>query len=341
MRRILARAIEGFAATSADRLLIFGVLVATLFGFAFVWIATIENVLFIENGVGLLQNYGLFAAILGDAVLFFLTKKYFDCCRHIARHGQFGRNREVKRAAIELLAECRLRTDRRFAYLFFVLLGVLALAGNISLHAFGYVDRNWHGDVFDSLRHPYSFALNKIFSFYSWCVVFPICGYVALITTIRLSEMIAAIGKDHSIEYDLLHPDNAGGFASVQLATAYFNIGVVLAYLQIALYTVTFRSVNVHQLLAYGLTTFALLAANFMIFGRVDRAITEKKRAALAKTKDRAYQGDSLSFEIFRYYVDVFSRKSLQRRLSLAILSLKSAAIALPPILKGLHLLTS
>lgn len=341
MRLIFSRLVARFSATTAECLLVLGVSIAAVFGAAFMLTARYEHVLTIEDGVGLLENYGLIAALFSDAVLFFLTKKYLDCCFLVANTAPFRQNLTVREAKLSLFRECRLQTERRFAYFFFFMLGCLALTGNISLHIFDDVQNHWNGDVFDSLRHPYSFSLNKIFSFYSWCIVFPICGYIALTSTLQIYRMVGAVEKDCGIGYDLLHPDNAGGFASIRLAIAYFNIGIALIYLQIALYTVTFHGINIAQAGAYALTTIAFLIANLAIFGRIDRIIEKKKQSALNEVKARAYDGDITNFEIFRYYLDVFSKRSLRRRLTYAILTLKSVAIAIPPIVKGLHLITS
>lgn len=339
MRSVLSRAVTSFSSSSAEKLLLFGTSVAILFGAAFVLISKIENVLVLENGVGFLENFGLIAALFSDAVLFFLIKKYLDSCRDISKH--FGYNAHVKEASRQLTKDVQLETDRRFALPFFITLGLVALASNISIHIFGEVGYHWNGDVFDSLKHPYSFALNKVFSLYSWCCVLPLCSYVALVSTIQMSDAVSALKQDSGVEYDLLHPDGAGGFASIRLAITYFNLAVIVLYLQISLYTVTFGRINLPEAAAYVLATTALLLANFVVFRKTDHALEAKRLSTLSRMKDRTYGGDLVSLEILRYYLDTFSRKSLQRRLSVILLALKSLAIAIPPAIKVLHFLSS
>ncbi|MFT3939186.1 hypothetical protein [Rhodopseudomonas sp.] len=341
MRRILTKAADCFVTANADRILISGVAIAAAFAAAFVLSGLTEGVLRIPGGVGFLQNYGLIAAILGDAVLFFLAKKYLECCQEIAKPSSFGPVKGVRTLHIQFLRDLRLKTPLRFILYLFVIVGLIALVGNTSLHIRGALSNQWTEFVFDSLDHPLSFATNKAFSLYSWLLVLPFCAYISIVATRQISRITEALDRNESVKYDLLHSDNAGGFAQMRIATFYFNLGVLIIYLQIALYTLTFNHANGFQLGAYAATTGVLLFGNFAMFGRIDKMISNKERLAHDQRKNKAYQGDRLNFEILKYYTDVFSKNSLQKRLTAVTISLKSAAIAIPPILKMMTLAPS
>src|SRR5437660_1076853 len=69
---------EQFVRRSPMTLRAFGV-VASFADFAVLYIAAVEEgVLYISGGVGLLNNYGLFSTILGNAIFLYLAKKYYD-----------------------------------------------------------------------------------------------------------------------------------------------------------------------------------------------------------------------------------------------------------------------
>lgn len=341
MWKLLAIGTVSFNRTSSEKMLLLGIFIASTFFVIFLVTAHFENVLYIENGVGFVENYGLIAALICDALLFFLTKKYLAACELVYEKSSFGHIDRIQIAKNKLKNTIYLKTPEKFALLFFVLLGVIALSSNIALHIGGDVSKHWNGDVFDSLAHPYSFGLNKAFSFYSWCLVIPFCGFVALASTQFLGSTADAIYDSVDAHYDLLNSDNAGGFGQIRYAVMFFNLGIVLVYLQITLYMVTFSGLNWRQLIAYMLATLALLAANFIFFSRIERVIHKKRNEALDLVKSQAYDGDRLKFDILRYYLEEFSRKSLQRRLSLFVLTLKSVAIIIPPVIKGLLLVAS
>jgi hypothetical protein len=68
---------EQFVRRSPMTLLVFGAL-ASLADFAVLYMAAVkEDVLYINQGVGLLNNYGLLSTIYSNAVFPYLAKKYY------------------------------------------------------------------------------------------------------------------------------------------------------------------------------------------------------------------------------------------------------------------------
>ena len=335
MARALTTAIQGLITTEADRLLLGSVAIALFFGITLYVVASFDCVLFIEGGVGFFQNYGLFTAIVGDAILFFLTKKFHQCVTSMAESNVGGQNLKVLNIVRDLNRSLSLLNKNRFILYAFMLFGLLFVSSNVAQHVFGQPDVHWRGDVFDSLRHPASFTMNKLFLLYSWCIVIPLCAFIFLITSVYMSRIFIALSFDENSKYDLLNPDNAGGYSAARYASAYLNIALSIVYLQISLYVLTFQGANPEHIIGYAIATLLLLFANAIVFRKVETVIAKKKDSALNDLKSKTYSGDQLHFDIYRYYVDIFSKHALQRRLSVLVFSVKSVVIVIPPIVNG------
>ena len=200
MRTLISKLTIGFSDRSADQLLLIGVFAAAVFFIALYFSAVLEDVLLIKNGVGLLQNYGLFAALIGDAILFYLAKKYFESAQ-IIRLGIHSDSSKIdKKTEFDLLSAVQLQTRHRFIAYIFLLVGMFLLSSNIAIHILGNAEGHWRGDVFDSLRHPVSFYMNKLFLFYSWVLVIPLCAYVATLATITVRNAADTIASDYKCQ---------------------------------------------------------------------------------------------------------------------------------------------
>src|SRR5216684_1259589 len=69
---------DQFVRRSPTQLLVFGLVVSFLDFSVLYFAAAREGVLRINGGIGLLNNYGLFSTILGNAIFFYVARKYYD-----------------------------------------------------------------------------------------------------------------------------------------------------------------------------------------------------------------------------------------------------------------------
>lgn len=334
MHRIAKYLANRFVESTPERILAAGVAIACIFGAAIFIAAWYENVIFIEEGIGFAENYGWFAALLGDAVLLFLAKKYFDVVQNSYQSLPFEAVRVESDQKSRIHAIAGLDDGKNRAFYFMAFIGFCFVVSNVSLQLLGETEKHWRGDVFDSPLHPATSVLNKLFLLYSWGVLVPFCAYISIFTSLYISHLAKIISETKDIKYDLLNPDRAGGFSEILAPRIYLNIGASILYLQITLYTIVFQGANIEHYVGYFFVTLLLIFGNFFIFWKIDQAVEMKRIEAISATKEDAYKGDALKLDIFKYYMETFGKRTLQMRLTRIIVSVKSVAIIIPPIIK-------
>jgi hypothetical protein len=285
-------------------LLFVSVAISLMAGAILYFAAKSEGVLHINGGVGFLQNYGLLATLIGNAMLPYLARTYCDQVREISRSTVTTHGTAIHKEMRVLT--CMLRLEGKYIYILYLLfmIGAMFWISNVSFHFFGYSKAHW-GNVFDSLQHLRSFSVNRLNNVYSWIIIFPFCGYVVLLSSIQLVRAISKAAKDDSIRYDLLNPDNSGGFAAVGRAHLTFNFLLAITYLQIVLYTTTFKTTNIEHIVAYFGLTLVFIFGNSIFMADANRQIKRLRIEALNVCKERAYSGDNLQFQILKYALEI------------------------------------
>lgn len=294
-------------------LLVVGIVLA-LADFGLLYRAAVKDgVLYIEGGVGLLQNYGLLATVLGNSVYFYLARKYYDAAYSIKKSKALI-NAEPVENPLSLLTSIIKLEKPAFRILLYVLIlvGALYWTGNVRTHVFGDPKLRW-GDkmFFDTLNHRSSFYASKFHDLYSWVIVLPFVGFVLILTSFQYRRTIRAAVRGKALHYDLLNPDRRGGFLFVEKAHLVFNLIIALIYLQVTMHIETFKVVNAGYVSSYMVLTLLLISVNRIFLGHIYSAIKELKLESLNKVKDKAYNNDKLSFEILKYCyerrIDVFA----------------------------------
>jgi hypothetical protein len=193
--------------------------------------------------------------------------------------------------------------EREYRVLIYLLIviGSAYWISNVGFHVIGNPEIHWGHKVFDSPDHRLTFYASRVHNVYTWLIVLPLLGHVMIYTSIQLKKLIAIAAQQHALRYDLLNPDQKGGFLFVEKAHVAFNFVIALVYLQITVHIETFERMNAEHLIAYIFVTLLLIGINRIFLGDVYSTIKELKLDALNSVKDNVYENDKLSFEILRY----------------------------------------
>src|SRR4051812_10582812 len=140
-------------------LLVFGICLS-LVDFATLYLASArEGVLHIQNGIGLLDNFGLLSTVFGNAVSLYLARKYYEgVCSISASKAVVRSSASIERALSTLADMMKMRGTHGFLFYGFVTVGVVAWLSNVSGHVFDNPELRWGHKVFDSLNHPVTFV---------------------------------------------------------------------------------------------------------------------------------------------------------------------------------------
>lgn len=298
--RALART---FVRRSPTALLAFGLALSFLDAVALYAAAAEESVLEIDQGVGLLSNFGLFTTVLGNALLLYLGSHYYRAVCSIWDSDSAVDSTVIERSLSDLRAKLELRDTTRLILYLLLTVGALAWISNVSSHVLGNAEIRWGHKVFDSPDHPLTFCASRLHNLVTWVLIIPFVSYVVLVTSRHLWELMTAASRAGLLKYDLLNPDQRGGFAFVDRAALAFNAMIAVAYVQITLHIETFK-MNYDHIIAYVLSTIALIAINQAFLGRIYATVGRLKRDALNRVKDNVFKSDALSFEILKYYYD-------------------------------------
>ncbi len=319
---------EQFVRRSPTTLLAFGIAFALVDFAALYGAAAREGVLHVSQGIGLLNNYGLFSTLLGNAVFFYVAKKYYDSVCSMGTSKAVAKTAPIKKALSGLTDMITMQREYgRWVYLMIVV-GAIAWLLNVKFHVIDNPEVKWGQKVFDSPDHPLSFTASRLHNLYTWLIVLPLLAHVMISSSIQLRRGIAS-SRDGALTYDLLNPDQRGGFGFVDKANIVFNVVAALVYLQITMHIETFERMNAEHVIAYVTLTVLLVVINRIFLGDVYATIKTMRLKSLNEVKEKVYDDDKLSFEILKY--------CYERRVSaLSIINfvIKAGAIVIPGVLK-------
>lgn len=320
---------EQFVRRSPMTLLAFSIAFSLVDFAALYSAAAREGVLHISEGIGLLNNYGLFSTILGNAVFLYVAKKYYDSIYSMGTSKAVAKTAPIKKALSALTDMITMRREhRRWVYLMIVV-GAIAWLLNVKFHVIDNPEVKWGQKVFDSPDHPLTFIASRLHNLYTWLIVLPLLAHVMISTSIQLRRAIAAASREGALMYDLLNPDQRGGFGFVDKANIVFNVVAALVYLQITMHIETFERMNAEHVISYFTLTVLLVMINRIFLGDIYATIKTLRLESLNEVKDKVYNDDQLSFEILKY--------CYERRVSaLSIINfvIKASAIVIPGVLK-------
>jgi len=290
-----------FVCRSATTLLAFGIAIS-LVDFAALYLAAVrEGVLHVPAGIGLLNNYGLFSTLLGNAISLYVAKKYYDAVCAIESSKAIIATAPIKAPLTTLGEMIKMQQKYQFKIYPLVTLGALYWASNVAFHIFGNPEVKWGHKVFDSLDHPLTFSANRIHSFYTFVIIMPLVGYVLICSSIQLRRAIAIASEKGALAYDLLNPDQRGGFGFVDRVHVAFNAVIAFIYIQFTMHIGTFERMNSEHVIGFIILTVLLIGGNRMFLGDIYAKIKGLRLESLNRMKDKVYEDDKLSFEILKY----------------------------------------
>src|SRR5919205_6497 len=288
-----------------------------------------DGVLRIDRGVGLLNHYGFFSTIFGNAFALYAAKKYYDGVCSIRTSKAVVNPAVVEAALGDLTDMIELRGKYNFFMYLLVVFGSLWWASNLATHVLGDPVAKW-GPVFDSLDHPWSFFVGRLHIIYLEVIIMPLVVYVMVCSSLELKKVMRIASREGVLTYDLLNPDQRGGFGFVDNAVLAFNVVAALVYIQITLYIETYAKYNLEHVVDYVILTLLLIGINKIFFADMYGMIKRLRVESLNKVKDEVFKNNNnLSFEILKY---CYERRI--RTLTVANFLVQAGAIAVPGIVK-------
>jgi hypothetical protein len=295
--RVLA---EQFVRRSPMTLLVFGIAIS-LADFLILYTAAAHGgVLYIDQGVGMLNNYGLFSTLVGNAVFFYLAKKCYDDVCSMSASKAVSDAAPIEESLVALTEKIKMQREYQFPIYLLIVIGALFWVKNVSSHLFGNPEATWGHKVFDSTDHPLSFTASRLHNVYTWMIVYPLLVHVMIYSLLQLRWAITKGAWECALAYDLLNPDQRGGFAFVDNAAITFNTVVAMIYIQITLHIETFK-MNSEHIVDYLALTLLLVVINRIFMNDIYAKIKVLRLEALNKVKEKVYEDNKMSFEILKY----------------------------------------
>ncbi|MDQ3816670.1 MAG: hypothetical protein M3362_03135, partial [Acidobacteriota bacterium] len=256
------------------------------------------------------------------------AKKYYEGVCSIRDSKAVIDKAVVKKPLKDLTAMIELHGKYRYIMYFLLILGTIFLVSNAAIHIFGNPVARW-GLVFDSLDHPWSFVGGRLHNIYTWVIIMPFVAHVVICSSIQLRRAMAVASNKSALQYDLLNPDQRGGFGFIDNSLLAYNVIAALVYVEITMHIETFSRLNLEHLVDYVILTALLVGVNKMFFADMYAAVKRRRLESLNKVKDEVFQNNSLSFEILKY---CYERRV--RTLSVANFLIQAGAIAAPGVVK-------
>lgn len=277
--------------------------VISLLDFAMLYAAAgREGVLRINDGIGVLNHYGLFVTILGNAVLPYAAKKYYDSVRSIESSKAVVKSGPIDKSLASLTAMIELRGRYGFFIYMLLIVGFLVWLMNLNIYLLGNPEIRFGLKVFDSPDHPVTFSVTRVHGFYTWLIIMPLVAHVVTFSSLQLRRAMGIATREGALRYDLLNPDGRGGFGFLRKAQVGFSVITGLVYVQILLYSLDriLRTVP-EAVVSFGIVTIMLVSVNLTVFPDIYKQIKKLRFESLDRLKDKVYENDRLSFEILRY----------------------------------------
>lgn len=291
---------ERLLRSNPSALLAYGMVISVLDAAILYSAAAREGVLHIRGGVGLLENYGILSTLAGNALLLYLVSRYYKAVRSIWASKAVIHSQVIERSLSSLAAQIAFRGRARFIVYGFIVTGALAWLSNVTSHLLGDQEVRWAGRVFDSPEYPLTFLASRLHNLLTWVVIMPLAGHVVVVISEQLRRLMARAVREDAVKYDLLNPDQRGGFGFIDRAALAFNTAALLVYCQITLHIGTFK-VNPDHIASYVLATVLVISVNMMFFGGLRSMVKELKLEALNEVKEKVFLNDQLSLEVLKY----------------------------------------
>jgi hypothetical protein len=300
-------------------------------GFDFLFLlgaAAKESVLHIPQGVGLLDNLGLLSTVIGNAFSLYIVRRYYDYVCAIRDSKALVSPKVIKPALSRLRAMIRMHKRAVFIIIILVAAGAYFWTSNLMSH-YGDPQIRWgHKLFFDTRDHHLSFIASRVHNFVTWVIIGPFVLHVMIVTTFQLRRMLTAGCRRKALKYDLLNPDQRGGFGFAENAHIVFNVVVALIYVIVTMHIITFERMNPDHFALYLFLTLALVGTNWVFLGDIYEQIKILRSDSLNEFKDRFF-ANTLDFEVYKYCM-----KQKVSAFSFETIVIKTAGFIIPPLVQ-------
>nr|VFJ65166.1 MAG: hypothetical protein BECKFW1821A_GA0114235_11922 [Candidatus Kentron sp. FW] len=261
-----------------------------------------------NNGVGLLEHYGVWAILVTDPLLLILTALAYRKFNLVMEALPFSENfdavRQTENSLKNYLEFLHMEGKSVYLYIFLVLVGILSWINNIRqtidpLSIYG-------NDVFDAYQYTWGFIANKFNLFSSWVFVYPLVGFFLVSMSISTRLLLEKCISMNVLKPNILHPDGCYGLSSL----GSLNISLLGPYL--FTYLTIFALLSTHEdQYASIIAPLVLLTTIFIIVSFITISpITRIGKGAKRQAHERL---TSKNKEIEHNEIEIDNRFSVER----------------------------
>lgn len=236
--------------------------------------------------VGLLKHPGIFAVIFGDISVFVLATKCAQLSNKLAHKTPNKNHRLTRRYYMRYFLRPAFANNGTFFRIFYFMsfIGILCLISQtIKLLEPLYYYKH---DTFDSIIHPYSFIVNRINLFVSWCIVIPLFFSYLLIYLYHTNVFTKKINRHQLLAFVVEHPDRCGGYSFVGNLNIFYMLGLLIAVIESMLLMYTHSKADTSNLLPIIAATIAFISLSYFSIYETTKSI----RQLGANIKNRDYK---------------------------------------------------
>lgn len=232
-----------------------------------------QTLILLAPGVGLLQHPGIFSVVVGDSILFVLAS--ISSKRFLATGVKIPTKKPVliERYFRSKIVRLWFGKGSGFVLLFLSIsiIGCYSLI-NQSLKLQDPVFYYKH-DTFDGYTHFYSFWVNRINLFISWCVMIPLFSAYLISYMISVNRLFGLASKKGLLDFRFRHPDRAGGFAFFGDLNIFYMAGLLVIAIETILLIYAHRHVSISNFLAMAAVAVGFVGFTYLSVYEPSRAI--------------------------------------------------------------------
>ncbi len=284
-----------------------------------------------NDGVGLFKHPGVFAILIGDVILFTLCA---ECSRLTSKIGLRtpSENRRLTRRYFRSYLWRNVFEGKRYflrLFLFGSLVGMLAVTNqSIKLmdagHSYGH-------DTFDSTRHIWSFAANRINLVVSWCFVIPMFVAYTLVHIHVVRTLFLRMRAKGLAAFYVTHPDKSGGYAYIGTANTLFALGGVEILHESVLLAYTHSKVELSNVFAMTLAAAIIVFVSIFAIYEVGRTLRVLKTRLKANEYGRSPKHNR-NVSLYQLLLNYNVRFSAYTRLSALLIAALRGVSFVPAI---------
>jgi len=261
-----------------------------------------------NGGKGLLNHYGVWAILIADPLVFISTAYSWYLFKSALAGLPFRDEKateEIRRHVASCVKIITLSDNSGcVVYAMCVITGALSWLNNIRQT----IDpEKYYGhQVFDAFQFALGFSATKIALFVSWVLIYPACGFVALLLPIFTFRILRTIETQSLLKPSVFHPDGCYGFAALGKLNISLLIPFVIAFFVALAILLTHEHIYASIVVPLVSITVIILFVSFITIYPILAQIRDVRNRQYTRLKDRGKDiakldfAESLSFGIER-----------------------------------------